>query len=64
MVTGSNLKNVDNLNNKRSESSRHFRNSKKEYMKAKIYELETKNVIKNTRDLYRDNKGITSLELI
>jgi len=33
--------NVDNLNNVRHEASRHFRNKKKEYMKAKIEELET-----------------------
>ena len=35
--------NVDNLNNVRREASRHFRNKKKEYLKAKIEELETKN---------------------
>ena len=33
--------NVDNLNNARREASRHFRNKKKEYLKAKIKELET-----------------------
>ena len=32
--------NVDNLNNVRYEASRHFRNMK-EYVKAKIEELET-----------------------
>jgi hypothetical protein len=31
-----NLSNVDNLNNVRREASRHFRNKKKEYLKAKI----------------------------
>ena len=47
--------NVDNLNNVRSEASRHFRNKKKEYLKAKIEGLETNSKIKNTRDLYRGN---------
>jgi hypothetical protein len=32
---------VDNLNNVRREASRHFRNNKKEYLKAKIHELQT-----------------------
>jgi len=45
---------VDNLNNVRCEASRHFRNKKKEYLKAKIDELETNSKIKNIRDLYRD----------
>ena len=47
--------NVDNLNNVpiRREASRHFRNKKKEYMKAKIEELETNSKIKIIRDLYR-----------
>ena len=44
---------VDNLNNVRREGSRHFRNKKKEYLKAKIEELETHSKIKNIRDLYR-----------
>ena len=44
--------NVDNLNNVRCEASRHSRNKKKEYLKAKIDELETKS-IKNIRNLYR-----------
>ena len=43
--------NVDNLNNVRCEASRHFRNRKKEYLKAKINELESK--IKSIRDLCR-----------
>ena len=33
--------NVDNLSNVRHEASRHFRNKKKAYLKAKIEELET-----------------------
>jgi len=45
--------NVDNLNNVRREVSRHFRNKKKAYMRAKIEELETNSKIQNIRDLYR-----------
>ena len=45
--------NVDTLNNVRGEASRHFRNKKKAYLKAKIEELETQSKIKNIRDLYR-----------
>ena len=37
----------------RREASRHFRNKKKEYTKAKIEELETNSKIKNIRNLYR-----------
>jgi len=44
--------NVDSLNNVRCEASGHFRNKKKEYLIAKIEELETNCKIKN-RDLYR-----------
>jgi len=50
-----NQSNVDNLNNLRCEASRHFRNKKKVYLKAKFEELETNSKIKkNIRDLYRD----------
>ena len=45
--------NVDILNNVRREVSRHFRNKKKAYLRAKIEELETSNKIKNITDLYR-----------
>jgi len=45
--------NVDNLNNVRREDSRHFRNKKKEYLKANIEELETNITIKIIKDLYR-----------
>jgi hypothetical protein len=45
--------NVDNLNNVRRDTSRHFRNKKKAYLKSKIEELETNSKINNTRDLYR-----------
>jgi len=46
--------NVDILNNVRREVSRHFRDKKKAYLRAKIQELETNSKIQNTRDLYRD----------
>jgi len=45
--------NVNNRNNVRCEASRHFRNKKKEYLKAKIDELETNSKIKHIRHLYR-----------
>jgi hypothetical protein len=44
--------NVGDLNNVRHEASRHFRNEKWEYLKAKIEELDTNGKIKNIRDLY------------
>ena len=44
-------RNVDNLNNVRREASRHFRNKKKAYLKAKIEDLETNTKIKNIRNL-------------
>ena len=37
--------NVDNLNSVRRNASRHFRNKKKAYLKAKIEELETNSKI-------------------
>jgi hypothetical protein len=43
-----------NLKNGRPEASRHFRNKKKQYMKATIDELETNSKIKNIRDWYRE----------
>jgi len=46
-----NQSNIDNLNNVRHKDSRHFRNKMKEYLKAKIDELETNSKIKNIRDL-------------
>jgi hypothetical protein len=46
--------NRDNLNNVRRETSRHFRNKKKEYLKEKkINEPTTNGKNKNIRDLYR-----------
>ena len=60
-VQDSSQSNVDNLNTVRHEASRHFRNKKKAYMKAKIQELENSSKIKNITDLYRGvtdfNKG-------
>jgi hypothetical protein len=43
--------NVDNLNNVRRDASRHFRNKRKAYLKAKTAKLETDSKIKNIRDL-------------
>jgi hypothetical protein len=48
---------VDNLNNVRCDASRHFKNKKKAYLKAKIEELKTKSNIKNIRNLYRGFNG-------
>jgi flagellar basal body rod protein FlgC len=45
--------NLDNLNNIRRETRRHFRNKKREYLKDKIDELATNSKNKNIRDLYR-----------
>ena len=53
MVTGSKQSNLDNLNNARHKVSRHFRNRKREYLEAKINELETNSKNKNIRELYR-----------
>ena len=45
--------NVDNLNNVGREASRHSRNNKKAYLKAKFEELESNSKVNNIRDLYR-----------
>ena len=45
--------NVDILNNVRREVSRHFRDKKKAYLRAKIDEHETNSKIQTIRDLYR-----------
>jgi len=45
--------NVDNLNYVKHEVRRHFRNKAKEYLKAKIKELESNSKINTLRDLYR-----------
>ena len=44
---------VDNLNSVSCEVSRHFRNNKKAYLRAKIEEIETNSKIQNIRELYR-----------
>jgi hypothetical protein len=54
-----NQRSVDNLNKVRREASRHFRNKKEEYLKAKIDEFETNSKLKNIRDLYR---GISDIK--
>jgi hypothetical protein len=60
--------NVDNLSNVRRDASRHFRNKKKAYLKAKIEELETNSKINNVKDLYRSindfRKGYQSKNII
>ena len=53
MVQDASESNVHNLNNSRREASRHFRNKKKEYLRAKIEELETNSKIKNITDFWR-----------
>ena len=45
--------NAGNLNNVRRDASRHFRNKKKAYLRAKSEELETNSKINSIRDLYR-----------
>ena len=45
--------NVDILINVIREVSRHFRNKKKAYLRAKIEDLETDSKIQNIRDMYR-----------
>ena len=53
LIQDSSRSNVDDLNNVRRNVSRHFRNKKKAYLKAKIEELETNSKVNNVRDLYR-----------
>jgi hypothetical protein len=45
--------NGDNVNNRKREASRHFRNEKMEYLRDKTNEIATHTKNKNTRDLYR-----------
>jgi hypothetical protein len=52
VVTGAKPSNIDDLYNVRREASRHFRNKKKECLKAKFGELGINSKIKNIRDLY------------
>jgi hypothetical protein len=48
--------NEGNLCNVGWETSRHFRNKKREYLKDKINELESNCANKNIRDIYRGIK--------
>jgi hypothetical protein len=48
--------NRDNLNNIRCETSRHFRNKRREYLNDKVNELAGNSKNKNIRDLYNDFK--------
>jgi hypothetical protein len=45
--------NEDNLNNVRLDTSRHFMNRKRKYLKGRINELAMNSKNKNIRDLYR-----------
>jgi hypothetical protein len=54
-----NQTNRDNLQTVRNETSRIFRNKKREHLKGKINELETNNKNKTIRDLY---KGINEFK--
>ena len=47
-----NHSNIDNLNNIRRKASWHFRNKKKEYVKANIDELETNSKIKRIKQFF------------
>jgi hypothetical protein len=49
--------NKDNLNNVRCETSRTFRNKKRQYLKEKVNGLETNSKNKNIRNLYRGING-------
>jgi hypothetical protein len=54
-----NQSNIHNLNNVRHDASKYFKGKNKEYLKAKIVELEINGKIKNIRDLY---KGINDVK--
>jgi len=53
MVAKSKPNQWDNMQNLWRDTSRIFRNKKREYLKDKINEIETNNKNKNIRDLYR-----------
>jgi hypothetical protein len=53
VVQDPNQSNTDNPTSVRLEGSRHFRNKKKEFLKAKINELEINSNIKNISALCR-----------
>jgi hypothetical protein len=50
-------RNWDNLNNRRRETRRQFRNKKRDYLKDKIENLETNSKNKNNRDMHRGING-------
>jgi hypothetical protein len=51
-------RNTDNLNHVRHQTSRHFRNKTREYMKAKIHYLQTNSMNTNIRDMYRGTNNL------
>ena len=53
-----NQSNIYNLNNVRHDTSKYFKGKRKEYLKAKIVELEINSKIKNIRDLYRGTNDV------
>ena len=62
-----NQRDTDNQNNVRPEASRHFRNKKTEYLKAKIDELEPDSKIKKSETCKGSSlvlRRVTSPELI
>jgi hypothetical protein len=63
-----NQSDIDNLNKVRREASRHYRNKKKEYLNAKIEELETNSKIKKIKETSLGAsmtlRWVTSLELV
>jgi hypothetical protein len=66
LVQDSNQNDVDNLNDVRRGASRHFRNKTKEYLKAKIEELETSSKIKKLSTCIGSSmtlRRITNLQL-
>ena len=67
MDAGSKISNGVNLNKVRRDASRHFRNKKKGYLKAKIEELENNSKIKilvSRTEASITSRRRTSLELI
>jgi hypothetical protein len=62
-----NQNNVDNLNHVRREASRHFRNKKKAYLKAKIEKIETNHktkILGTSIGAAMTIRRVSSLELI
>jgi hypothetical protein len=56
--------NMDNLNHIRRETSRHFRNKEREYLKDKIDGLATNSKNKNIGDLYIGINYFKNLEVM